>query len=102
MMQMQRCSVQAGAVRAASTRRAAAVSVRAKAAAVSANAKVVVKEHGSVTLRGTVRKVNEDRFDVKVSSRWEVMAETVVLWLTVQWLSWFLGSKQTLRDCGCG
>lgn len=69
-MQMQRSSVQAGSVRAAGARRAAAVSVRAQAVAVSAGAKVVVKETGSVSLRGTVRKVNEDRFDIKVSSRW--------------------------------
>lgn len=69
-MQVQRSSVQAGSVRAAGTRRAAAVSVRAQAVAVSAGAKVVVKETGSVSLRGTVRKVNEDRFDIKVSSRW--------------------------------
>jgi hypothetical protein len=68
-MQMQRCSIQAGPVRAASTRRAAAVSVRAKVSAVSANVKVAVKEHGSASLRGTVRKVNEDRFDIKVGSR---------------------------------
>lgn len=47
------------------------MSVQARAAvkqevAAAVGAKVVVKESGSVSLRGTVRKVNEDRFDVKV------------------------------------
>ena len=65
-MQMQRAGVQAGSVRACS-RRTAAVTVRAQAAAVSVTAKVGVKEQGAVSLRGTVRKVNEDRFDIKVS-----------------------------------
>jgi hypothetical protein len=65
-MQMQRCSAQARSVRASSNRRTAAVGVRAQAVAVSASTKVSVKEHGSVSLRGTVRKVNEDRYDVKV------------------------------------
>lgn len=69
IMQMQRCNAQAGSVRASSTRRTAAVGVRAQAVAVSASTKVVVKEHGSVSLRGTVRKVNEDRYDVKVRGR---------------------------------
>lgn len=64
-MQIQRCSAQAKAVRGSSSR--CNLRVRAQAVAVSANAKVVVKEHGSVSLRGTVRKVNEDRYDVKVS-----------------------------------
>lgn len=48
-------------------RPAAAMSVRAQAAAVAVSAKVSVIEHGSVSMRGTVRKVNEDRFDVKVT-----------------------------------
>lgn len=66
-MQMQRVSAQAGSARVA---RRAAVPVRAKAsAAVSTATKIVVKEHGSVSLRGTVRKVNEDRFDVKVRGK---------------------------------
>jgi chorismate synthase len=68
-MQIQRCGAQGKAVRqgsAISSSSRCSLRVRAQAVAVSANAKVVVKEHGSVTLRGTVRKVNEDRYDVKV------------------------------------
>lgn len=66
IMQMQRCSTHAGLARVCSSSRRAAVQVHARATAVSAAAKVVVREHGSASLRGTVRKVNEDRFDIKV------------------------------------
>jgi len=72
-MKMQRASLQkAGSVRSCSISRrpaAAAVAVRAQATAVAAAAKVSVTEHGSVSLRGTVRKVNEDRIDVKVGQQ---------------------------------
>ena len=37
-------------------------------AGVLVSAPVVVKEHGSYSIKGTVRKVNEDRYDVKVCS----------------------------------
>lgn len=53
--------------------------VRAQAAAVSTATKVVVKEHGSVSLRGTVRKVNEDRLDVKVRGRGQCCCSSALL-----------------------
>lgn len=37
-----------------------------RAASVAVSAPVVVKQQGAYTCRGTVRKVNEDRYDVKV------------------------------------
>eukprot|EP00882_Tetradesmus_deserticola_P006391 GHRQ01006721.1.p2 GENE.GHRQ01006721.1~~GHRQ01006721.1.p2 ORF type:complete len:173 (+),score=36.85 GHRQ01006721.1:124-642(+) len=37
-----------------------------RAASVAVSAPVVVKQQGAFTCRGTVRKVNEDRYDVKV------------------------------------
>eukprot|EP00775_Hariotina_reticulata_P002050 gene2050-2372_t len=49
----------------ASLRRAVRVSAQKQAVAVTV-APVVVKEHGAYTVKGTVRKVNEDRFDVQV------------------------------------
>ena len=41
--------------------------VRASASASAVSVPIVVKESGAFTSRGTVRKVNEDRYDVKVS-----------------------------------
>jgi hypothetical protein len=38
-----------------------------RAASVAVSAPVVVKQQGAYTCQGTVRKVNEDRYDVKVS-----------------------------------
>lgn len=49
----------------ASLRRAVRVSAQKQAVAVTV-APVVVKEHGAFTVKGTVRKVNEDRFAVQV------------------------------------
>lgn len=37
-------------------------------ASVAVGAPVVVKAHGAATLKGTVRKINEDRYDVQVPS----------------------------------
>jgi len=50
-----------------SVRRAVLVSAQKQSVAVAV-APVAVKEHGAYTVKGTVRKVNEDRFDVQVRS----------------------------------
>jgi hypothetical protein len=42
------------------------IATKATKAGVLVSAPVVVKEHGSYSVKGTVRKVNEDRYDVKV------------------------------------
>lgn len=50
------------AFRAVSARRSGAVRVRATAEPTVQAARVVIKEYGTATLKGTSRKVNEDRF----------------------------------------
>lgn len=52
----------------AGSRRPVKVRASAEPATVQAPpARVVVKAHGAYTVKGTVRKINEDRFDVKAS-----------------------------------
>ncbi|PNW79761.1 hypothetical protein CHLRE_08g365632v5 [Chlamydomonas reinhardtii] len=52
----------------AGSRRPVKVRASAEPATVQAPpARVVVKAHGAYTVKGTVRKINEDRFDVKVA-----------------------------------